>query len=61
MAFSPDGQLLATSAGDRDRDAGGTGHSGVLRFWDAATRRMVGEPLTGHTGCVWVVAFSPDG
>jgi len=28
---------------------------------DAATRKPVGHPLTGHTDAVWSVAFSPDG
>jgi WD40 repeat protein len=26
-----------------------------------ATRRPVGDPLLGHTGAVYSVAFSPDG
>ena len=24
-------------------------------------RSGIGQPLTGHTGCVWSVAFAPDG
>jgi WD40 repeat protein len=32
-----------------------------LRLWDADTGRAVGEPMTGHTGWVSSVAFSPDG
>jgi WD40 repeat protein len=30
-------------------------------MWDAATGKPIGDPLTGHTGTVWSVAFSPDG
>ena len=32
-----------------------------MRLWDADTGQPVGEPLTGHTGGVNGVAFSPDG
>ncbi|HEV3289253.1 MAG TPA: hypothetical protein VG123_09680, partial [Streptosporangiaceae bacterium] len=30
-------------------------------LWDVATGRPHGPPLTGHTGAVFGVAFSPDG
>lgn len=45
-----DGSLLATASGDR-----------TVRFWNPRTRTPVGEPLSGHTGAVHAVAFSPDG
>ncbi|GAA3369746.1 hypothetical protein GCM10017744_090690 [Streptomyces antimycoticus] len=32
-----------------------------MRLWDPRTRAPVGEPLMGHTGAVYAVAFSPDG
>ena len=32
-----------------------------MRLWDPATGDPVGEPLTGHDGGVYAVAFSPDG
>jgi WD40 repeat protein len=50
VAFSPDGQTLASSSWDK-----------TLRLWDAATGQPRGAPLQGHTGLVTSVAFSPDG
>ena len=32
-----------------------------MRLWDADTGQPLGDPLTGHTGAVNSVAFSPDG
>jgi WD40 repeat protein/DNA-binding SARP family transcriptional activator len=54
VAWSPDGRLLATGG-----TAGGTEqHDAIL--WDAATGKVV-HRLSGHTGDVSSVAFSPDG
>jgi WD40 repeat protein/tRNA A-37 threonylcarbamoyl transferase component Bud32 len=50
VRFSPDGRQLAW----------GGGAGGSLRLCDAVTGRFVQE-LTGHTGFVLAVAFSPDG
>ena len=32
-----------------------------MRLWDVATRRQIGNPLTGLIGQAHSVAFSPDG
>ncbi len=50
VAFSPDGQMLASGSLDD-----------TIILWDVATGRPIGQPLTGHTYRVLSVAFSPDG
>ena len=32
-----------------------------MRLWNADTGQPIGDPITGHTGGVLGVAFSPDG
>ena len=53
VAFSPDGELLATADAD-----------GTVRLWNPATGQTIGHPMaadTGTGGAVNGVAFSPNG
>ena len=51
MAFSPDGQTLATGSYD-----------GTVDIWDVATDQQIGGSLgSGDDSDVYSVAFSPDG
>jgi hypothetical protein len=54
VAFSPDGRLLATGAGEPSR-------SGQIKLWDPATGRPVSEIKDAHSDGVLGLAFSPDG
>src|SRR5262249_36617193 len=49
VAFSPDGQVMATASRDH-----------TARFWDRSTRRQIGD-LLPHPGEVSSITFSPDG
>lgn len=49
VAFSPNGELIATGGGDK-----------LVRIWRAADGELL-YTLSGHTGLVLEVAFSPDG
>jgi hypothetical protein len=49
LAFSPDGQMLASAGTDL-----------TVRLWHLATKREV-ACLKGHTDSIWTLAFAPDG
>jgi WD40 repeat protein len=49
LAYSPDGQTLATGSSDRR-----------IKLWDARTDQEKVN-LSGHSGFVYSLAFSPDG
>jgi WD40 repeat protein len=49
VAFSPDGQTLASGSVDN-----------TVRLWRVADGALL-RTLEGHTDLVWSVAFSPDG
>jgi WD40 repeat protein len=51
VAFSPDGKIVAS---------GGGGVDPIIKLWDVATGEEI-RTLTGHTGAVEGLSFSPNG
>ena len=49
LVYSPDGTQIAAVDGT------------VIFRWDASTKVPSSEPLSGHTGDIWSLAYSPDG
>jgi WD40 repeat protein len=60
LAFSPDGKVLAFAEQTALGAAKAGGGDSKIWLWDVASGRRLGE-LTGHTGGVTSLAFSPDG
>ena len=55
VAFSPDGETLASASGH-------PGAERAVRLWDVRTQqRQRGAPLLGHEALITWVAFSPSG
>lgn len=67
VTYSPDGRTLASGSGSGNggSDTGdGLGRPNTVRLWDLTTPGQptsLVPPLTGHSGGVMSVAFSPDG
>jgi len=59
MAFSPDGRLLASGSCGH-LNSSGECIQGEIKLWDVTSGSLV-RTISGHTGGVWSVAFSPDG
>ncbi|MFC1975810.1 hypothetical protein ACFLXQ_05390 [Chloroflexota bacterium] len=61
VAFSPDGQTLASAGCGKLTDHGRDCEQGEIRLWDVVTGEPIGSSLLGHPDSVVSVIFSPDG
>jgi WD40 repeat protein/serine/threonine protein kinase len=50
VTANPDGIMLVSGGIDN-----------AVTRWDTTTGKMIGQPLTGHTGGIYSIAISPDG
>src|SRR6185437_1200956 len=60
LAFSPDGKVLASGTGEFARPEMSQVRQYRVQLWDPQTGELK-RTLSGHSGPVWSVAFSPDG
>lgn len=58
-AFSPDGRLLATTAGVSPTDEAPWNHNGEMCIWEVATWKPLAKCFA-HYGCVTSAVFSAD-
>ncbi|MEW9532444.1 protein kinase [Microbispora sp. NPDC049125] len=55
MAFSPTGDVLATSGAEVSAEGG------TVQFWDVKEKRRLGDPVTLHNAILTAMAFDQDG
>ena len=58
LSFSPDGNTLASGSDYYNKTSGS--FDGIIHLWDVSTGKNI-RILTGHTGEVVSLSFSPDG
>lgn len=60
IAWSPDGQWLATATGERKSSNNAEGYISGVQIWDAENYRLSYE-FNAHTNAVLSISWSPDG
>ncbi len=58
-SFSPDGRFLGAAGGGTDREGRESRANCVIHIWDVSSGQEVAS-LSGHTGLVHDLAFTPD-